>query len=331
MAALIPDRMAVARLHAPGDLRLHEEPIPTPADGEVLLRVASVGLCGSDRHWFLDGSIGGTAIGEPLVLGHEFAGVIASGPGAGRRVVAEPAIPCGRCRTCMAGRLELCPTARFAGYGGTDGALRTFTTWPDALLVPLPGTVGDDEAALLEPLGIALHAIHLASLEPGATVAVVGAGPIGQLVTRALVAGVGGAAEVSVAELLPHRQALAVAAGARPIVLGDEPDVVIECAGEDAAVDAAIALVRPGGRVVLVGIPGEDRTTFTASVARRKGLTLQLCRRMRPRDLAEAVALVEAGTISLDGLVSHVLPLAEVAAAFDHLARRDGYKVVVRP
>lgn len=326
-----PPPMAVARLHAAGDLRLHEEPIPTPGDGEVLLRVTSVGLCGSDRHWFLDGSIGGTGIDGPLVLGHEFAGVIASGPDAGRRVVAEPAIPCGDCRTCLGGRPELCPTAGFAGYGGTDGALRTFTTWPAPLLVGLPDAIGADEAVLLEPLGIALHAIQLAGLGAGATVAVLGAGPIGQLVVRALVAGVGGAADVSVAEPLAHRQALAVAAGARLGRAGDEPDVVIECAGEDAAVETAIDLVRPGGRVVLVGIPAEDRTTFTASVARRKGLTLQLCRRMRPRDLAAAVALVEAGTIALDGLVSHVLPLAEVAVAFDHLARRDGHKIVVRP
>ena len=95
--------------------------------------------------------------------------------------------------------------------------------------------------------------------------------------------------------------------------------------------ETAIELVRPGGRVVLVGIPGEDRTTFSASVARRKGLTLQLCRRMRPRDLVDAVGLVSAGTIALDGLVSHVLPLTEVALAFDHLVRRDGHKIVVRP
>lgn len=323
--------MHVARLHARGDVRVHEEPIPDPGEGEVLMRVTSVGLCGSDRHWFVDGSIGGTGLDEPLVLGHEFAGVVASGPEAGRRVVAEPAIACGACRTCLAGRPELCPTARFAGYGGTDGAMRTFTTWPAALLVGLPASIGDDEASLLEPLGIALHAIHLAGLEPGADVAVLGAGPIGQLVVRALAAGIGAADDVSVAEPLAHRQALAMAAGARPVLSDDAPDVVIECAGEDAAVEAAIDLVRPGGRVVLAGIPGEDRTSFTASVARRKGLTLQLCRRMRPRDLVDAVALVGAGTIALGGLVSHVVPLAEVSDAFDHLVRRDGHKIVVRP
>lgn len=324
--------MTVARLHGPGDLRLHDEALPVPADGEVLLRVISVGLCGSDRHWFMDGGIGGTVLDAPLVLGHEFVGVIAAGPDVGRRVVAEPAIPCGACRTCLGGRSELCPTAGFAGYGGTDGALRTFTTWPAALLQSLPDAIGDDEASLLEPLGIALHAIHLAGLTAGDSVAVVGAGPIGQLVVRALRAGVDGEVrDIVVLEPLVHRLDLALAAGARRLQAGEEVDVAIECAGEDAAVDAAMEIVRPGGRVVLVGIPGDDRTTFTASVARRKGLTLQLCRRMRPTDLARATDLVADGSIQLDGLVSHVVTLADVVAGFGTLIRREGHKVVVRP
>ena len=327
--------MTVARLHGPGDLRLHDEPCPVPAAGEVLLRVTSVGLCGSDRHWFQDGGIGGTILEEPLVLGHEFAGVIASGPDTGVRVVAEPADPCGTCRTCRGGSMELCSTAGFAGYGGTDGALRTYTTWPATLLQPLPDTIADDEASLLEPLGIALHAIHLAGLTPGARVAVVGAGPIGQLVIRALVAG--GIDDVTVVEPLPHRLAAALAAGARLARPGEEAtdaddvDVAIECAGEDAAVDMAITLARPGGRVVLVGIPGDDQTTFTASVARRKGLTLQLCRRMRSADLGRATELASAGTIDLQGLVSHVVDLDDVASAFGLLMHRAGHKIVVRP
>lgn len=325
--------MTVARLHGPGDLRLHDEPLPVTAAGEVLLRITSVGLCGSDRHWFQDGGIGGTALDEPLVLGHEFAGVIASGPDAGLRVVAEPAVPCGNCRTCRGGFLELCPTTGFAGYGGTDGALRTFATWPATLLQPLPDTIPDDEASLLEPLGIALHAVHLAGLTPGARVAVVGAGPIGQLVIRALVAG--GIDDVTVVEPLTHRLAAAFAAGARPARPADaddvDVDVAIECAGEDAAVDTAISLTRPGGRVVLVGIPGDDQTTFTASVARRKGLNLQLCRRMRPDDLRRATELVSDGIIDLQGLVSHIVGLDDVASAFGLLVRRDGHKIVIRP
>ncbi|MEO5885344.1 MAG: alcohol dehydrogenase catalytic domain-containing protein, partial [Candidatus Limnocylindrales bacterium] len=229
--------MTVARLHAPADLRLHDEATPLARDGHALLRITSVGLCGSDRHWFAAGAIGGTTLDAPLVLGHEFAGVIATGPDAGQRVVAEPAIPCRVCSTCRDGRTELCPTAGFAGYGDTDGALRTYATWPAELLSGIPDTIGDDEATLLEPLGIALHAIDLAAVAPGARVAVVGAGPIGQLVIRALQAGVGGAGEVLVKEPLAHRSDAALVAGARPVRLGDEADVAIECAGEDAAVD----------------------------------------------------------------------------------------------
>jgi L-iditol 2-dehydrogenase len=291
--------------------------------------VTSVGLCGSDRHWFEGGSIGGASIDRPLVLGHEFVGVIVDGERAGERVVAEPALPCGRCPTCASGRVELCPTAGFGGYPGTDGALRRYATWPARQLLTLPSGIGDDEATLLEPLGIALHAVHLAEVTPTSTIAVVGTGPIGQLIIRALRAeGVG---DVAAAEPLAHRLDLALASGARPLRDDDEVDVAIEVAGEDAAVDVAIASAAPGGRVVLAGIPGDDRTTFTASAARRKGLTLQLCRRMRPVDLSRAIELVGSGRIVLDGLVSHVFDLEHVDDAFQTLMRRDGHKVVVRP
>ncbi len=326
---VMPDRMSVARLRARGDIRVDHEPRPDPSGTDVLLRVTSVGLCGSDRHWFEDGAIGAAAVHDPLVLGHEFAGVIATGERAGQRVVADPAIPCGRCGTCATGRVELCPNGRFAGYPGTDGALQTYLAWRPDLLLPVPATIDDDESALLEPLGIALHAVHLAETNPGARVAVIGAGPIGQLVVRALVAE--GITDIAVAEPLAHRIALATSGGARRLRDDDEVDVAIETAGEDAAVDAAVGHVAPGGRVVLVGIPSDDRTTFTASVARRKGLTLQLCRRMRPSDLARAIDLVGAGAIRLDGLISHRYDLADVAEAFQALMRRDGHKVVVHP
>ncbi len=321
--------MTVARLYAAGDLRLGDEPIPTPRPDEVMLRVVAVGLCGSDRHWYEDGSIGGTPIDGSLVLGHEFVGVVVGGSRNGERVVADPAVPCGVCPTCQGGRVELCPTAGFAGYAGTDGALRAFATWPEQLLLRVPDAIGDDEATLLEPLGIALHAVHLAEVTAESRVAVIGLGPIGQLVVRALHAA--GVTDIQVADPLEHRLARALASGARPIRDGDEVDVAIEVAGEDAAVAMAIEQLRPGGQAILVGIPGDDRTTFTASVARRKGLTLRLCRRMRPTDLVAAIDMVGSGAISLDGLVSHVFDLGEVDDAFEVLLRREGHKIVVHP
>lgn len=325
-----------ARLHGQRDIRLSGDLVADAGRGEVTLQVTAVGLCGSDRHWYLDGSLGGTAVADPLVLGHEMAAVIADGPEAGTRVAVEPAIPCGSCSTCRSGRAELCPTAQFAGHAGTDGGLRTRMTWPRHLVRPIPDTIADAEASVLEALGVALNAVDLGAVEPSSRVAVLGAGPIGLLVIRALqAAGVG---DVVAAEPLPHRAAAAVAAGARllddpsaPDDPNGEVDVVIECAGTDAAVSRATQLARPGGRIVLVGIPDGDRTTFTASEARRKGLTFVMCRRMRVGDLDRAIALVGDGTIDVAPLITHRYSLDEVGDAFETLVDRRGIKVVVLP
>ncbi len=322
--------MKTLRLHGTGDLRLHEEPDPVPRPHELLVRVTGVGLCGSDRHWFLEGGIGDALLDAPLVLGHEFAGVVSTGPRAGERVVLDPAAPCRRCEVCRSGLPHLCPELHFAGHGATDGALRTLVAWPEELAQPLPRSISDVEAPLLEPLGVALHALRLGHAGPGTTAAVVGCGPIGLLIVSALQAA--GAAAVFASDPLPHR---ARAAAERGAVLeatgGTGVDVAFEAAGEDAAVDDAIAAVRPGGRVVLVGIPDRDRTTFTASVARRKGLTLSLCRRMKPEDLRRAVALAADGRVELASLVTGRYGLDDAPAAFAALVDRVGLKVVVEP
>ncbi|MDA8033447.1 MAG: alcohol dehydrogenase catalytic domain-containing protein [Actinomycetota bacterium] len=328
------------RIHGPGDLRLHEEPDPAPGDGEVLVEVTAVGLCGSDRHWYLEGSIGDAGLDRPLVLGHEFAGVLASGPDAGLRVALEPAVPCGACGTCRAGLQHLCLQQRFAGHGTTDGALRTRLAWPRALAFPLPDDLPDVEAALLEPLGVALHALDLGHVRAGTAAAVLGCGPIGLLTIQALhAAGV----EVALAtDPLAHRRAAAARLGAlAALAPGDVAaagpfgelgvDVAFETSGEDDALADAADVVRPAGRVVLVGIPDGDRTSFPASTARRKGLTLLVSRRMRPGDLERAIRLARTGHLHLAPLVTERHPLAGFGAAFASLAGRRGLKVVIEP
>jgi L-iditol 2-dehydrogenase len=330
--------MVASRLHGRRDLRVHDEPMPTPGPGEVLLRVTAVGLCGSDLHWYEDAAIGDTRLDRPLVLGHEIAAVVESGPRRGARVALDPADPCEACDTCHAGRSQFCPTMRFAGYDTTDGGLRSWMAWPDRLALDVPATLGDAEASLLEPLGVALHALDLGAIRPGMRCAVIGCGPIGLLVILALRAA--GIEDIVACDPLAHRVEAARAAGAGVAwqdgaehgdVARAEVDVAFECAGEDNALGTAMALTRPAGRIVLVGIPGTDRTTFIASAARRKGLTLVLCRRMAPTDLGRAIALVEAGRIDLTGLVSDRFPLTEAPAAFAALAERRGLKVVVQP
>jgi L-iditol 2-dehydrogenase len=323
--------MKALRLHGAHDLRLHDEPPPVVAPGEVRLRVTAVGLCGSDRHWFEEGGIGDAVLAAPLVLGHEFVGVIEDGVRAGERVAVDPAIPCGRCAACLAGNTHLCQRVRFAGHGSTDGALRSRLAWPAELVHPLPESISDVTGALLEPLGVALHALDLGHVEQGTTACVIGCGPIGLLLIQALQAA--GAETVAATDVLPHRLDAAIALGATPFddAGGLDVDVAFEAAGEDAAVDAAIAAARPGGRVVIVGIPASDRTSFTASAARRKGLTLLLSRRMKADDLPRAIRLVESGRVAPASLVTARYPIEEFDDAFAELDERRGLKVVIEP
>jgi L-iditol 2-dehydrogenase len=328
--------MRALRLHAPGELQLHEEPDPVAADGEELVRVSAVGLCGSDRHWFVEGAIGDAVLGRPLVLGHEIAGIIADGPRQGLRVVVDPADPCGHCDLCLAGRGNLCLNLRFLGHGTTDGGLRTLLTWPRQLLSAVPDAMSDAEATLLEPLGIAVHALSLAEVRRGMSAGVYGCGPLGLLILQALRRA--GCEPIIATDVLPHRLSAARALGAAEVFAGSDEstampavDVAFEVAGEDTAVDDAVRSVRPGGRVVLVGIPSTDHTSFRASVARRKGLSLILCRRMRAADLARAVQLASTGTFELAGLISERDPLASGREAFASLVARTGVKIVIEP
>lgn len=319
--------MRVARLHGAGDVRLTDENDPVPAEGESLVEVTSVGLCGSDLHWFTEGGIGDAVVASPLVLGHEMAGVVRDGPLDGVRVAIDPAIPCGHCEPCLAGDPNLCLHIVFAGHGGCDGGLRQLMAWPTHRLHRLPDTITDDEGALLEPLGVALHAYDLAHSRLAQTVAVIGCGPIGLMLIQ--LARLAGATRVLADDPLAHRLAAAEQLGAQPVD-GREADLVFEASGSDGAVDAALRAAKPGARVILVGIPDGDRTTFPASIARRKGLTLVMSRRMGevyPR----AIDLAARRLVDLTPLVSDAFPLDKIGVAMTTAAARTGLKVVVHP
>ena len=341
--------MRAARLYGVGDIRVDEEPEPETGLGETLVRVSAVGLCGSDLHWFSEGAIGDARLAHPLVLGHEAAGVIASGPRRGQRVAIDPAIPDGTCRACRDGYRNLCPQVRFSGHGATDGALREVMAWPDELLHPLPDELSDGDGAVLEPLGVAIHSIDLGHLPFAGTAAVIGCGPIGLLTIQLL--RVSGAESIVAFDPRAHRREAAAKLGADQVVdpaeltadgaaepdagrvrdlVGYGVDVAFEIAGGDPAVALAMEVARPGGRIALGGIPDDDRIGFSASLARRKGLTIALVRRMNevyPR----AIGLVARGQIDTAAVVTDRFGLGEVAAAFESAVRRDGLKVIVEP
>ena len=330
--------MKVARLHGVRDVRIHDEDQPAVPPGSSLVRVTAVGVCGSDLHWFTEGAIGDAQLGgRPLVLGHEFAGVVEGGPLDGRRVAVDPAIPDFTCEQCLEGNHNLCLHMKFAGHGAVDGGLREYVAWPDRRLHPVPDSVSDAGGAVLEPLGVALHAFDLGHVRVASSVAIVGCGPIGLLMVQ--VARASGARQVLAVDPLPHRRAAALSLGADAALTPGEAaesaaagqvEVAFEVAGVDDAVGTALRLARPGARVVLAGIPDDDSTTFSASLARRKGLTLVLVRRMKEM-YPRAISLAERGLVDLDAVVSASYPITETGAALTAAAARTGLKVIVSP
>ena len=329
--------MKSIRLHGTGDLQIHEEPVALASESEKLVRIKAVGVCGSDLHWFSEGGIGDSKLEHPLILGHEFAGVTQDG----QRVAIDPAIPCGHCEFCGLGHPNLCENLFFAGDGKTDGALREWVAWSEKSLFPIPDSISDVDGAMLEPLGIAIHSADLGKLKPGMSVGVFGCGPIGLLIIQ--MAKLSGAAQIVATDKLAHRVEAAKRYGASQVYLVSDRrelgemraavqergvDVAFDAAGAQEAVDDAFAAVRPGGKIILAGIPEDDRTYFSASIARRKGLTIKLVRRMK-HTYPRAIELVSKGLVDVRSLVTHRFSLEEAPEAFRVAERREGLKVVI--
>lgn len=324
--------MLAARLHGARQLELRDEAPPVPAHGHHLVSVTAVGICGSDLHWYTQGNIGDATLSRPIVPGHEFAGQIVSGPRSGEKVAIEPARPCFRCDQCLAGNHNLCSRVRFAGHAEHDGGLREFVTWEDHALFTVPESLTPAETAMLEPLGVAIHAWDLGHHKVAEPVAVVGAGPIG--LCAAQLAQSAGAMEVVVVEPKKYRRETARNLGITalsPEDISSDSDrfpVVFEFAGNDAAIVESLTLARPGGTIVVGGIPDDDRTAFPAALARRKGLTFRFSRRMN-NSYPRAIALAAQAQVNLKCLVSHTFPLERVSEAFERAVARDGLKIMV--
>ena len=353
--------MRAIRLHGPFDLRPCDDPSPTcPADNEVLIGIDAVGICGSDLHMYETGGIGGRVAETPFRMGHEFAGtVVDAGAEAftesglrlqpGQRVAVEPAVPCGHCENCREGNPNLCPNHKFFGVPPDDGALGEQLIVPASNCFVLPDHISGEAGAILEPLGVAIHAVDLGKIRPGDSVTIFGAGPIGLLILS--VARVSGASPIYVFDPLPERRAKALKLGATaafdvlpeirdtlaPLQTATRNrgvDVVFEAADAGRSVELSFEAARSGGRAVLVGIPAHDRTEFGHSVPRRKGLTVRFARRMK-HTYPRAIALYDHPLMTgvVEGIISHRFRVAETAAAFDLVMNyRDGViKAVVSP
>jgi L-iditol 2-dehydrogenase len=329
-----------AVLHRPRDLRIETTRIAEPGPGEVLIRVAMAGLCGTDYGIWS----GERTVSYPRVLGHEFVGrVEATGAGVSRvrvgdRVAVEPNYSCGVCALCREGNRNLCLGRTAVGID-VDGCFAEVVRVPERCCWPAPAGVSDDDLMVTEPLAVVVRAVARAAVRPGETAAVVGGGTLGLLALQVLRAA---GARVLVVSRSARRFALArelgaaathavadgsLEAAARAFSGREGLDVVIETAGTAEAVSHALTLVRPGGRIVLTGLPPEPTPVVFFSVVRRE---VSIAGSMIYQDeFPEAMRLVAAGAVHTRPLVTHRFPLDAIDEAFAAHRQPDSIKVAV--
>lgn len=316
-----------------------ERPIPVPGPNEVLVEVKSVGICGSDIHYFEHGRIGPYVVETPLILGHEASGqIVAVGSDVediapGTRVAMEPGVPCKDCEQCRAGRYNLCPDVIFFATPPVDGAFAQYVALDRDFVHPVPDHVSYDAAALMEPLSVGIWANRKAETGLGSRVLITGAGPIG--IVCALVARASGAAEVTVtdtnAQRLRHAGDLGFSTadpGSAAALSGFT--VLIECSGAPAAIAQGIRALGPAGTAILVGMAPNGNVELPVDLIQGREIWVTGTFRYA-NTYPTAVDLVSSGAVDLDALVSKTFTLDEVADALSYYKKDPAaMKVVVR-
>ncbi|HEY9263285.1 MAG TPA: NAD(P)-dependent alcohol dehydrogenase [Mycobacterium sp.] len=331
--------MRAAVLVEPGRIDMEHRPIPSPASGDVLVQVSSVGVCGSDTHYYRHGRVGSFVVDAPLILGHEAAGtIVAVGDGVpasriGQRVSIEPQHPDPDTAETRSGRYNLCPHMRFFATPPVDGALCDYVTIGAAFAHPVPDTISDDAAALCEPLSVGIAAVRKAGVTGGSRVLIAGAGPIGIVVAQ--VARAYGATEIIVSDLDESRRQRARDFGATTVFDPTVDDVselgvdaFIDASGAPAAVTGGIQAVRPAGHVVLVGSGAETMPLPTQLIQNRELVLTGVFR--YANTWPTAIALVEHGLVDLDAMVTGRFPLEKAADALDSDRTPGSVKAVVQ-
>jgi L-iditol 2-dehydrogenase len=342
-------RIKAGVMHAVNDVRVDEVDFPQMRDGEVLIKVKAVGVCGSDVHYYKHGRIGPYVVEKPMILGHECAGEIVETARdvkdfkPGDRVAVEPGYTCRKCTYCKTGRYNLCPDVTFMATPPVDGAFVEYVSWPADFVFHLPDNMSFADGALMEPLAVGMHAVRRSRLKPGEPIVVLGAGTIG-LVTI-LAAKAAGAGEIIVADLEDVRLTMATKLGATrtinaakektvevvmDLTRGSGTDVVFETAGSIPTTQQTIDLVKRGGRIVWVGLAGEDIFPMPILTAIAKEVDIMGIFRYA-NVYPSAIQLVSTGRIDVAPLVTHHFSLDNVREALETAyERRDGaVKVMV--
>ena len=336
--------MKAAFLISPKNIEIRETPDPKiTKDNQIKVKVRSVGICGSDAHFYWDGRLAGWVVEEPLILGHESAGdVVEVGKGVkkfkvGDRVTVEPGIPCRQCEWCKRGEYHLCPDMVFYAVPGVHGAFADYVMSEEDFVFPLPQTVSYEEGALMEPLSVAVEAMKLGNLQLGDSIAILGAGTIGLLCTQAAL--VGGATEIFVSDVNPMKLEFVKRYSKNRITTIDAGktnvleeimkltknrgvDKTFETAGTFETFHLAPMITRRGGRVTLVGIPPFKEYPYRASDLFDRTVTLNAVYRYA-NDYPISIRLVEKKLVDLKSIVTHRFSLEEIQKGLDVVATRS--------
>jgi L-iditol 2-dehydrogenase len=321
--------------------RVPKPRIMNPED--VLIKMASVGVCGSDIHYYTDGKIGSQVVEYPFTVGHEGSGIVEQvGAGVaklkpGDRVAIDPAMPCFQCDQCRSGRFHTCRHLKFLGCPGqAEGCLSEYIVMPETSCFPLSQTVSFDEAVISEPLAIGYYATKLAGNLKYKTIGILGFGPIGMSVLLPALAEEAG--KIYVTDKINSRLKIAAKCGASWTGNPDETDIVadivtkepllldyvFECCGKQEAVDQAIKLLKPGGKLMIIGIPEFERWSFPSDDFRRKEITVQNVRRQN-ECTHEVLELITNKKVDVTPMVTHHFPFDKTDQAFELVAGyRDG-------
>jgi L-iditol 2-dehydrogenase len=325
-------------------MAVQETPDPEITNGsEVIIKMMVTGVCGSDIHYYQNGRIGSQVISYPFPVGHEGAGiVVAVGKDVrsvrpGDRIAIEPAMPCHECDQCLSGREHTCRKLKFLGCPGqADGCLSEYIVMPESSCFRVPDKMTFEEAAISEPLAIGVYAVRQAGLARNAKIGILGFGPIGMSVMLSAMAA--GTKKIYVTDKIDGRVAKALQSGATWAGNPDTDDietaineledggldVVFECCGKQEAMDQAGILLKPGGKIMIIGIPEFDNWSFNADILRRKELSLINVRRQN-NALEETLGLLSTGKADVSAMVTHRFSFEQTKEAFDLVAGyRDG-------
>ncbi|MFQ5835256.1 MAG: zinc-binding dehydrogenase [bacterium] len=339
--------MVQAKLVSAEKIKLEKTPIPSVASDEVLIQVKVCGICGSDIHAYKGRH---PFVHPPIVLGHEFSGMVSEigsglkGISKGEKVTVEPNIVCGRCYNCLHGRYNICLNLKVIGCVGYNGAFAEYIVVPKDKVVKLPQEITYDEAALIEPAAVAVHAVKKAEQRVGGRVVILGAGPIGLLVMQ--MAKISGADEVIITDLLDYRLKKARDLGADrainsrrenlvSLIKGDYGeagiDLIYDCVGIEETVSQAIQIARKGTKILIVGVPEEKIGVNLAYVQDRELEILGSLMYLR-KDFTTAIELIHQGKVRVGPLISHHFTLEEIDKAFQKIlnVKEDVLKVLVQ-